>query len=65
MIQSHLAEACLKDKDLKDPMRILKENKIFPQILCKCINDSLITGAFADPLKLAEITPIHIKEDPI
>ena len=46
------------------PLRILKGNKIFPQVLCKWINDSLKTGAFPDPLKLAEIIPIHKKEDP-
>ena len=28
------------------------------------MNDSLKTGAFPDPLKLAEITPIHKKVDP-
>ena len=28
------------------------------------MNDSLKTGAFPDPLKLAEIRPIHKKEDP-
>ena len=44
---------------------ILKGNKIFPQVLCKWINDSLKTGAFQGPLKLAEITPTHKKEDPL
>ena len=28
------------------------------------MNDSLKTGVFPDPLKLAEIRPIHKKEDP-
>ena len=37
---------------------------IFPQVLCKWINDSLKTGAFSDPLKLAEITPYHKKQNP-
>ena len=46
------------------PLRVLKGNKIFPQVLCKWINDSLKTGAFPDPLKLAERTLIHKKEDP-
>ena len=41
--------------------RILKENKIFPQLLGKWINDSLKTGALPHPLKLAEIKPIHKK----
>ena len=45
-------------------LRILKENKIFLQALCKWINNFLKTGAFPDPLKLAEITPFHKKEDP-
>ena len=40
------------------PLRILKANKIFPKVLCKWLNDSLETGTFPDPLKLAEITPI-------
>ena len=44
-------------------LRILKGNKIFPQVLCKWIDDSLKIGAFPDhPLKLSEITPIHKKE---
>ena len=46
------------------PLRILKDNKIFPQVLCKWINDSLKNGAFPNPLKLAEITRIYKKEDP-
>ena len=46
------------------PLRILKLKKIFPQVLCKWKKDSLKTGAFSDPLKLAEITPVHKKEDP-
>ena len=41
------------------PLRNLKGNKIFPQVLCKLINNSLKTGAFPDPLKLEEITSIH------
>ena len=46
------------------PLRISKENKIFPQVLCKWIykNNSYKTGAFPDPLKLKEITHIHKKE---
>ena len=53
-----------KSSDGDIPLRILKENKIFPQVLCKWINNSLNIGAFPDLLKLAEITPIHKKEDP-
>ena len=45
------------------PLRILKGNKIFPQVLCKWISNSLKTGDFPDPLKLAEITTIHEEED--
>ena len=46
------------------PLRILKDNKIFPQVLCKWINDSLKNGAFpTNPLKLPEITRIYKKED--
>lgn len=33
-------------------------------MLCKQINDSLENGAFRNPSKLAEITPIPKKEDP-
>ena len=46
------------------PLRILKENKIFLQVLCKWINISLKTGAFPDPLILAETILIDEKEDP-
>ena len=46
------------------PLRILRNNKIFPQDLCRCINDSLKTGIFPDSLKFAEITSMHKKEDP-
>ena len=42
----------------------MKDNKIFPQFLYKLINESLKTGTSLDPLELAEITPIHKKEDP-
>ena len=37
---------------------------MFPQVLCKWINDSLKTGAYPDSVKLAEIMPIHKKADP-
>ena len=47
------------------PLRFLKGNKIFPQVLCKWINNSLKTDDFPDPLKLKEITLIHKKEDPL
>ena len=46
------------------PLRILRGNKIFSQVLCKWIKNFLKTGGFPDPLKLVEITPIHKKEDP-
>ena len=46
------------------PLRILKGKQIFPQALCKWINNSLETGAFPDPLKVAEIAPIHKKKGP-
>ena len=46
------------------PLRILRGNKIFSEVLCKWIKDFLKTGGFPDSLKLAEITPIHKKEDP-
>ena len=45
------------------PLRILKVSKIFPQALCKRIYDPLKFYAFPDPLKMAEITPNHKKED--
>ena len=34
------------------PLRILKDSKIFSQVLRKWINDYLKTGIFVDPLKL-------------
>ena len=40
---------------------ILKGNKIFPQVLCKWINNSLKNGEFPDPIKLAEIGLTHKK----
>ena len=55
-IQSHLVEIF--------PLRILKGNKIFPQVLSKWMNDSLKAGDFTDPLKLAQKKPVHKKEDP-
>ena len=36
--------------------RTLKDNKIFPRVLCKWINNSLKTVDFSDFLKLEEIT---------
>ena len=42
---------------------ILKGNKIFSEILCKWISNSLKTGDFLNPLKLAE-TPIHKEKHP-
>ena len=38
-------------------------NKMFPQALCKWINNSLKTRDFPDPVKLAEMTPTLKKED--
>ena len=38
-------------------------NKMFPQVLCKWINNSLKTRDFPDPVKLAEMTPTLKKED--
>ena len=50
---------------IKDiPLMILKDNKIFPQVLCKSMNDSLKAGFFPEPLMLAQITPIDKEEDP-
>ena len=46
-------------------LRTLNGNKIFPQVLCRWINDSLKTGAFLDLLEFAEITSIHKKEEPL
>ena len=45
-------------------LRILKDNEIFPEELCKWINNFVEAGAFPDPLKFAEITTTtHNKED--
>ena len=39
-----------------NPLRNLNDHKMFLQVLCKWINDSLKAGFFPDPLKLAKIT---------
>ena len=45
-------------------LRILKDNEIFPEELCKWIKHFVEAGAFPDPLKFAEITTTtHNKED--
>ena len=59
---STLVDATSSGGDI--PFSTLKGNTIFPQILCKWMNDFLKTGDFPDPLKLTEITLIHKKEDP-
>ena len=40
-------------------LKYFKDNKIVSQVLCKWMNDSNKTGSFPEPLKLAEIPPIH------
>ena len=42
----------------------LKTGLLIAQVLCKWINNSLKTGDSPNPLKSAEITPIHKKEHP-
>ena len=46
----------------KNHPSIQKIKSKFPQVLCKWTNKQF--SDFSDPLKLAEITPIHIKGDP-
>ena len=45
------------------PLHILKEAGFTYQMLTDCINDALSQGIFPDSLKLANITPVHKKDE--
>ena len=47
------------------PTKILKECEFTFDVLTKCINKSIETGYFPDSLKLANITPVFKKVDPL
>ena len=45
------------------PLHILKQSGFTYQMLTDCINDALSQGIFPDSLKLANITPVHKKDE--
>ena len=47
------------------PTKILKECDFTFYVLTKCINKSIDTGYFPDSLKLANVTPVFKKKDPL
>ena len=47
------------------PIQILKESEFTFGRLTNCINKSIETGCFPDSLKVANITPIFKKDDPL
>ena len=60
-------------KNLKDnkavggdiPTKILKECEFTFDIITACINKAMETGNFPDSLKMANVTPVFKKEDPL
>ena len=46
------------------PLHILKQCCFTYQMLTDCINDALSPDIFPDSLKLANITPVHKKDEP-
>ena len=46
------------------PIKILKQSGFTYQILTDCINDAINKGIFPDSLKIANITPVHKKNEP-
>ena len=46
------------------PIQILKQSGFTYQILTDCINDAIIKGVFPESLKIANITPVHKKDEP-
>ena len=46
------------------PVKVIVENKdMLSQFLTKIFNDLLLSGMFPDPLKMADITPVHKKDN--
>ena len=60
-------------KNLKDskavsedvPTKILKECEFTFDIIAACINKAIETGNFPESLKMANVTPVFKKEDPL
>ena len=60
-------------KNLKDskavrgdiPTKILKEREFTFDIITACINKAIETGNFPDSLKMANVTPVFKKENPL
>ena len=46
------------------PLNVLKQSGFTYVMLRDCINDCLLKGSFPDSLKLANITPVHKKDEP-
>ena len=46
------------------PIQILKQSEFTYQILTDCINDAINKGVFPDSWKIANITPVHKKDEP-
>ena len=46
------------------PLNVLKQSGFTYVMLRDCINDWLLMGLFPDSLKLANITPVHKKDEP-
>ena len=47
------------------PTEILKECKFTFDIITACINKAIETGNFPDSIKMANVTPVFKKEDPL
>ena len=47
------------------PTKILKECEFIFNIITACINKAIGTGKFPDSLKMANVTPVFKKEDPL
>ena len=47
------------------PTKILKECEFTFDIMTACINKAMETGNFPDSLKMANVTPVFKKEDPL
>ena len=46
------------------PIQIFKQSGFTYQILTNYINDAINKGVFPDSLKIANITPVHKKDEP-
>ena len=55
----------LKDRKAVGGTKILKECKFTFDIITACINKAIETGNFPDSIKMANVTPVFKKEDPL